>query len=152
MKYQLNLKCDQEYLFDFLTKDLKETYYKTKKSNSVEITKGLTFSTEVTISKKVKKYATIKVLEYEKPRLFTMDYRSEDYHKISSLELVKLSDDKTKLIYEMLEEKIVSGKVEKSTGSYGSEEIKNASFFTKLQYRDVASMLRKKKREDNKKA
>lgn len=148
MKYRVILKCDQTYLFDFLTKDLKDSYAKNKKSKDTPISKGLTFQTEVILNKKTKKYATIQVLEYDRPHLFVMDYRSNDYHKISSLELNKIEEDKTELIYELLEERLVNGKVEKSSGSYKSTEIKNAGLKTKLQYMDIASMLRKKKIED----
>lgn len=145
MRYRLVLRCDQEYLFNFLTKDLKQTFNQTKKAKTTEISKGLTFSTKVDVSKKVSKYVTVKVLEFDKPHKFAMEYTSDTYHKISNFEINKIDEYRVEFIYEMLEEKIADDKVIKTTGSYLSNEIKKAPLTARFQYMDIAAMLRDKK-------
>ena len=144
MKRRIILDAPIEELFNALISPTIENYKNVKHKNPTEeqLKYGLTYQVEVPNSKP-KRYATVKVLKYDKPHQFSMEYKSSAYHKIDSLWLNKMDNGKTEVITEHKEESIKNGKVVSSRGQDDSDVIKPVSLFERGKYMRLAYAIKK---------
>ncbi len=144
MKRKIVLKAPIDQLFTALVSPTIEGYQsiKNRKPTEEELKHGLTYQTVVQGSNP-KRYATIKVLKYEKPFVFSMEYTSSTFHKIDTISLQEKSNGKTELITERIEERIKNGKIISSKGKDDSNIIKHVSFWEAQKYRRLANALNK---------
>lgn len=140
-KEKIILKCTQEEFFKATIQDFKNQYasIKGKELDDESIVKGFSFSTKLPMKKHqtVVNKATYKVLEYEYPKIFVMEYKSKTYHKVISAEMKELDEDSIEVLFGSFDEKLKDGI--NPTKNFGKDEIVNAKFMTK---RTINSMLK----------
>ncbi len=144
MKRRIVLNAPIDKLFPALISPTLEGYrtVKNKLPTDDELKHGLTYQIEVQ-GAKPKRYATVKVLKYEKPHIFSMEYTSSAFHKIDTVWLNETTDGKTELISEHMEERIKDGKVISSKGKDDSNVIKPVSFWDRGKYKKLAYAVKK---------
>lgn len=144
MKRRIVLDAPIDKLYVALISPTIEGYktVKHKEPTEEELKHGLTYQIEVQKSKP-KRYATVKVLKYDKPHLFSMEYTSSAYHKIDSVWLNETADSKTEVLSEHMEERIKDGKVISSKGKDNSDTIKPVSLFERRKYIRLAYAVKK---------
>ncbi len=150
MKYQMRIQGTCEEVFQALAVHLAQEYEiaKGKKLNLEELHKGYTFSKDVSNPKgKGNRLATIKLLAYDFPHEYAMEYKSSMYHKISSISMKQISEDQVELVVSVMEEKLKDGIVVKTKGS--EDVLKKAPFFLKRQFQTMVKKYRKEHRKEN---
>ncbi len=144
MKRRIVLNVPIDKLYAALISPTLESYRTTKKKlpTEDELKHGLTFQIEIQ-GTKPKRYATIKVLKYEKPHVFSMEYTSPTFHKIDTIHLTETNNNKTELITEHIEEKLKDGKVVSTKGKDDSDTIKPVSLWERSKYKRLAYAINK---------
>ena len=144
MKYRIVLDAPIEKLFPALISPTIEGFRKAKKRNPTEeeLEHGLKFQVEVQNSKQ-KRFADVRILKYEKPHVFSMEYRSSTFHKIDTVWLKETAKGKTEVITEHYEEKIRDGKIISSKGKEDPDRIRPVSFWERRKYQRLAYAVRK---------
>ena len=144
MKHRIILDAPIDELFKALISPTIENYktVKHKEPSEDELKRGLTYQVEVQNSKP-RRYATVKVLKYDKPHQFSMEYKSSTYHKIDSVWLSETTNNKTEVITEHKEERLNNGKVISSKGYDDENVIKPVSLFERGKYMRLANAIKK---------
>lgn len=147
MKHRITLHCDRDGLFTALTGPFIESYeeVKKRKPSETELERGLAFQTRVASDPKHVRYANVKVLKYKRPEVFSSEYRSETYHKVTTFTLEEVDAEHTTLIYEMIEEKIRNGAVVQTRGDKDPDKITGVPLLERRKYLNLATAVRKKK-------
>ena len=147
MKHKITLRCDMDGLYKALTSPLIESYEEVKKKtpSEDELKHGLTFQTRVTTDTKNKRYATVKVLKYDRPHQFKTEYRSDTYHKITTFVLEDAGNEHTSLTYELIEEKIRNGTVVQTRGNENPDKTGSVPLLERRKYLRLAEAIRKNK-------
>ncbi|MGN1343846.1 MAG: DUF3284 domain-containing protein [Traorella sp.] len=158
MKYRLQIKANQKEYFDVYTENFCNEYYmeKGKILPKEKIVKGFTFQKNISKDKRKAqlRLATIKVLEYDYPNKYRVEYISDRYRKITGIELRQIDENQLEIIAEEVMDKIIqneNGQKEYVSEIKESDEIKKASFFKKYQYRYLARSIEIKKKYQAKK-
>ncbi len=144
MKRRIVLNAPIDKLFPALISPTVEGYKMVKKKDPTddELKHGLTYQIEVQGSKP-KRYATVKVLKYDKPNVYSMEYSSSAYHKIDTVWLKEVAPGKTEVITEHMEERIKDGKVISSKGKNDSDVIKPVSIWDRHKYKQLEIAIKK---------
>ena len=144
MKKRIVLDAPIDQLFDAFISPTLEAYTQSKKKEPDEeaLKHGLSFQVLVPGAKQTK-YATVKVLKYDKPHLFSMEYTSSTFHKIDTMWLKETDKNKVEVISQHMEENIRNGKVVKSKGKDDMDKIVPMPLFERAKYMRLASAVKK---------
>lgn len=144
MKYRIVVDAPIEGLFKALIQPAMEAYENVKKKTPTEeqLQHGLSYQVPVAGSKPVK-YATIKILKYEKPHVFSMEYTSSTFHKIDTMWLSSTDTGKVEILTQHMEETIRNGQIICSKGKDDPDTIKSMSLMEIAKYRRLASAVKK---------
>lgn len=144
MKKRILLDAPIDKLYDTLISPTIEAYTNSKKKAPEEeaLKHGLTFQVVVPNSRPTK-YASIKILKYDKPHIFSMEYTSPTFHKIETIWLKENENHKVELIVEHIEERIQNGKVIKEKGKEYKDKVVPMSLFERGKYVRLASAVKK---------
>ncbi len=157
MKYKMIIKANQEEMFDAFSENFRNEFFmeKGKILPEEKIQKGFTFQKNVSKDKRKQqaRFATVKVLMFDKPNKYRVEYTSDRYHKITGIELKQLDEKKLEIIVEEVLDKIVNnnGKMEYVSEIKESNEVKRASLWLKFQYKYLARSIRLRKEKNSQK-
>ena len=159
MKYRMVIQANQNEMFHVFMENFRDEYFMEKgKILPIEkVKKGFTFQKNISRDKRKKQQrrATVKVLDFQCPSLYKVEYISDRYRKVTGVMMNQLDDNRLEIILEEIMDKSVideHGKSEWIPQISASDEIKKASWWKKFQYKYLARSikLKKKKEEKNK--
>ena len=153
MKYimTLNVSCDD--LFDAYVNNLIDDYFaaKGKLLKKEKIIQGFTYEKNISKDKRKKQaqYATVKVLKIDRPSVYKTEYISNRYHRIMGLEMRPISENKTELVYEIVQDIYNNSDRDSNNISVDipfSDKIKKASLWKKYQFNYLCKSIRLRKK------
>lgn len=153
MKYRMVIHANQNEMFEVFQENFLNEYFVEKgKLLPVEkLIKGFSFQKNVAKDKRKGhiRLATVKILDYQYPSVYRVEYISDRYRKITGVNLKQLDEKRLEIITEEVLEKAVmneNGKTEYISEIKESNQIKNASWWKKVQYKYLARSIELRKK------
>lgn len=153
MKYRMVIRANQNELFEVFQENFLNEYFVEKgKLLPVEkLKKGFTFQKNIARDKRKGhiRLATVKILDYQYPSVYRVEYISDRYRKVTGVALKQLDDTKLEILVEEILEKAVmdeSGRLEYLSEIKESDQVKKASLWKKIQYQYLARSIELRKK------
>lgn len=153
MKYRMIIQANQKEMFEVFQENFLNEYFveKGKLLPAEKLTKGFTFQKNIAKDKRKGhiRLATVKILDYQYPSVYRVEYISDRYRKITGVILKQLDEKKLEILVEEVLEKAVmneNGKIEYLSESKETDQVKKASLWKKYQYKYLARSIELRKK------
>lgn len=145
MKYRMVIEGNQEAIFKVFKESFKQDYQriKGKELDENKLKKGFTYQKNASKKENKVNQATIKLLEYKEPSCYKVFYESEKSRKITGYSLKQVDEDHVEMIVEEVLDQVKyeeDGSKKYIAKIKKNDDIKDAGFFKKRQYRYLSKI------------
>ena len=145
IKQKMIIECSTKDFFNEIVLGLKEQYKSLKgEYPTQDIQEGFSFKVKLKKKDEVVGKGVYRVLKYDYPYHYCLEYTSHRFYKIVSAELEPIDETHAQLLFGEFSEKLKDGKKPKPTGE---DKIINAKLMTKLSVRKMVKSAKQREKE-----